>query len=249
MLCDRKEFAFLPILREGSTINFMKQERILKYFHQKSHAALTFLSVVIMVVGFCLVWFFSRWALGLLVLSIGALLALFLALRIKDGEVDEAEEEADAEFRRAFEDKFVYGDARKFHQEELKGHQEKKPIYKPSFIVTGDSLLRRTGSDGKLRTSVYQSLGMIMTEEELYVGVKLTDLIDTAFREPIFAKWKFGELSGMEVCSPVEAHMEFVRLLAADGGELIRFQIPADAETDEILTDVNSRAKKAGELV
>ena len=227
----------------------MKQNRILKYFNQKPHTVFQVSAVVVAVIGFCFVWFLNWWSRGLFLICVGLLMFLVLSLQIKDGELDEASRAFHQSFCKSFEETYIYGDTRKFHQAELKGEPEKEAIYFSGYLLTGDGILSRTGSDGKIRTSVYQSVGIIVGDHSLCIGVQTFNLIDSLYAAPTMAEWKYDKLSRVELLDPVNIHTTHMRILDADGGELIRFQISADAQTDEIICRINAHIQKAHEPV
>lgn len=222
----------------------MKKNRIARYFKQRPYTAIQIAAVVAALVGFCLVWFWGRWALGLSLVFVSLLMFLPISLQTKDEELDTAAMEFQKKFSQVFEEAYIYGDIRKLHQAQLNGKQEKAAIYLSDYLLKSDGLLSRTGKDGKVRTSVYQCVGVILHDRSVCVGVQTMNLIDRLYRPPVMAEWKYRELSGAELLDPVNIHATHMRILDTEGRELIRFQVPADAQSDEIVARVNALVQK-----
>lgn len=226
------------------------QNRIEKYFSQKSHSMSLFIAVILMVAGFCVIILLPPhyWALGLALMASGGLIWLMLNLQVKDSELSEVAKAAQAKFSESFEYEFIYKDTRKLHQNDLRGIRHKEPIYESGYLMSGEGLLTRRGGDGKMRSSAYQCVGMIKEDDSISLGVQNFSLIGGEESRPDFQKYSYSELSRVAL-GPANAqwHLTTMTVYSEDDEPLMQFQMRADAQTDELVADINAKIHKAHE--
>lgn len=229
----------------------MDEKRILKYFSQKSHSLITLIAVLLLCLGFCVILLLppSFWALGLLMMLAGALMFIVLSVQIKDSEVDEAVAAVMETFRKAFEEQFIYYDTRKLHQAELHGQYHKEPIYASGYLTGVEGLLIRRGNDSKTRTSVYQCVGILEEEDSIRFHVQNFSLVGGGKDQPQTLNIAYTELSRVALGeSFAQMHLTTMEIYGKEGNDcLLRFQMPADAKTDDLVADINAKIHKAHE--
>ena len=228
----------------------MDGNRIKKYFSQKPQTFLTVLAAILVAVGFfflvILPWAFD--APGIAMILAGAVLFVIVNLQIKDGELSEAAKEVLGKFREKFEYEFIYRDTKKLHQAALQGIQHKEPIYESSYLASGEGLLSRKGNDGKIRTSVYQCVGILMESDFICFGMQNFSLIGGENTEPVLMKEYYCDLSRVVLGESIPAmHLVTMEFLDESGECLMRCQMKADAQTDDLLADINNKIQKAHE--
>ena len=153
-----------------------------------------------------------------------------------------------AKFKEKFEYEFIYRDTRKLHQAELRGIQHKEPVYESSYLVKGEGMLSRKGSDGKIRTSVYQCVGLLMEEHFLCLGVQNFSLVGEGDTEPSLMKVYYEDLSRVVLGENYpQMHLVLMEIYNEDGSLLMSCQMKADAQTDELVADLNNKIKKSHE--
>lgn len=228
----------------------MDAKRIKKYFSQKSHTVFTVIAIALIALGFCfLILLNGRLdALSVAMMFVGAVIFLIQNLQIKDSELSEAAKEVLAKFKEKFEYEFIYRDTRKLHQAELRGIQHKEPVYESSYLVKGEGMLSRKGSDGKIRTSVYQCVGLLMEEHFLCLGVQNFSLVGEGDTEPSLMKVYYEDLSRVVLGENYpQMHLVLMEIYNEDGSLLMSCQMKADAQTDELVADLNNKIKKSHE--
>jgi len=226
------------------------QNRIEKYFSQKSHSFSTLIAVALLVIGFCVILLLPArfWALGLVLMAAGGLIWLLLNLQIKDSELSEAAQTAQATFKEKFEYEFIYRDTRKLHQAELRGIRPKEAIYESSYLMSGEGLLTRRGGDGKMRSSVYQCIGILMEDDHICLGTQNFSLIGGEETQPVLNKYPYSALSRVTLGEAVaQWHLTTMAVYGEDGTVLMNFQMRADAQTDDLVADINNKIQKAHE--
>jgi len=231
----------------GCGKNIMDANRIKKYFSQKPHTVSTIIAVALACIGFAIIILLPGHftPFGLALMFVGAILFLALSLQIKDSELSEAAKEVLAKFREAFEYEFIFRDTRKLHQAELNGVHHKDPVYESSYLASGDGLLTRRGGDGKIRSSVYQCVGILMEESYICIGTQNFSLIGGEETQPTLMKMAYGELSHVALGESIpQMHLVTMGVYAADGTCLMNFQMRADAQTDDLVADINAKIAK-----
>ncbi len=226
----------------------MDANRIKKYFSQKPKTLWTVIAGVLVVVGFFFL-IFLPWQYdtpGIAMMIAGAIVFLLVNLQIKDGELSEAAKEVLAKFQEKFEYEFIYQDPRKLHQAQLQGIHHKDPVYESSYLVAGEGLLSRRGNDGKIRTSVYQCVGLIIEDTHLCFGVQNFSLIGGEQTAPTLMRLTYSELSRVALGEAYpQMHLTTMGIYGAGGECLMRCQMKADAQTDELIADINNKIRKA----
>lgn len=228
----------------------MDANRIKKYFSQKPLTFLTVIAIVLVALGFCFLILMNGMldALSVAMMFVGAILFLIVNLQIKDSELSEAAKEVLAKFSEKFEYEFIYKDTKKLHQAAIQGIQHKEAVYESSYLATGEGLLSRKGNDGKIRTSVYQCVGFLIETDYICFGVQNFSLIGGEDTEPILIKERYGDLSKVVLGEAFpRMHLVTMEIYDESGECLIRCQMKADAQTDELVTDINNKIHKAHE--
>lgn len=228
----------------------MDAKRIKKYFSQKPLTFLTVIAIVLVALGFCFLILMNGMldALSVAMMFVGAILFLIVNLQIKDSELSEAAKEVLAKFSEKFEYEFIYKDTKKLHQAAIQGIQHKEAVYESSYLATGEGLLSRKGNDGKIRTSVYQCVGFLIETDYICFGVQNFSLIGGEDTEPILIKERYGDLSKVVLGEAFpRMHLVTMEIYDESGECLIRCQMKADAQTDELVTDINNKIHKAHE--
>ncbi len=228
----------------------MDANRIKKYFSQKPLTFLTVIAIILIAVGFCFLILMNGMldALSVAMMFVGAVLFLIVNLQIKDGELSEAAKEVLGKFREKFEYEFIYRDTRKLHQAALQGIQHKEPVYESSYLASGEGLLSRKGNDGKIRTSVYQCVGLLLETDFICFGVQNFSLIGGEATEPILLKEYYRDLSRVVLGEAIpQMHLVTMEIYSSDDECLLRCQMKADAQTDELVADINNKINKAHE--
>lgn len=228
----------------------MDANRIKKYFSQKPLTFLTVIAIVLVAVGFCCLILMNGMldALSVALMFVGAVLFLIVNLQIKDSELSEAAKEVLGKFREKFEYEFIYRDTRKLHQAALQGIQHKEAVYESSYLATGEGLLSRKGNDGKIRTSVYQCVGFLMETDFICFGVQNFSLIGDEGSEPILMKEYYRDLSRVVLGEVIpQMHLVTMEIYSDDDECLLRCQMKADAQTDDLVADINNKINKAHE--
>lgn len=232
----------------GKTI--MDANRNKKYFSQKPHTVITVIAVALIALGFCFLILLNGMLdpLSIAMMFVGAILFLFVNLQVKDSELGESAKEVLAKFTKEFEEEFIYRDTRKLHQAELQGFQHKDPVYESSYIAEGEGLLTRRGSDGKIRTSMYQCVGILMETDYICIGTQQFSLIGGAATQPTMMRVEYGELSHVALGEAIpKMHLTTMEVYGEDGTCLMKFQMRADAQTDDLVADINAKIKKCRE--
>lgn len=225
----------------------MDANRNKKYFSQKPHTVLTVISIALIAIGFCLLILFNgRFdPLSIALMFVGAILFLFVSLQIKDSELGESAKEVQAKFREDFEEEFIYRDTRKLHQAELQGFRPKEPVYESGYLSEGEGLLTRRGGDGKIRTSMYQCVGMLIEEDFICIGTQNFSLIGGEKTPPTMMKIYYEDLSRIALGETIpQMHLVTAEVYDAEGTQLMKFQMRADAQTDELVADINNKIQK-----
>lgn len=228
----------------------MDAKRIKKYFSQKPLTFLTVIAIVLVALGFCFLILMNGMldALSVAMMFVGAILFLIVNLQIKDSELSEAAKEVLAKFSEKFEYEFIYKDTKKLHQAAIQGIQHKEAVYESSYLATGEGLLSRKGNDGKIRTSVYQCVGFLIETDYICFGVQNFSLIGGEDTEPTLIKERYGDLSKVVLGEAFpRMHLVTMEIYDESGECLIRCQMKADAQTDELVTDINNKIHKAHE--
>lgn len=228
----------------------MDANRIKKYFSQKPLTFLTVIAIILIAVGFCFLILMNGMldALSVAMMFVGAVLFLIVNLQIKDGELSEAAKEVLGKFREKFEYEFIYRDTRKLHQAALQGIQHKEPVYESSYLASGEGLLSRKGNDGKIRTSVYQCVGLLLETDFICFGVQNFSLIGGEATEPTLLKEYYRDLSRVVLGETIpQMHLVTMEIYSSDDECLLRCQMKADAQTDELVADINNKINKAHE--
>ena len=228
----------------------MDAKRIKKYFSQKPLTFLTVIAIVLVALGFCFLILMNGMldALSVAMMFVGAILFLIVNLQIKDSELSEAAKEVLAKFSEKFEYEFIYKDTKKLHQAAIQGIQHKEAVYESSYLATGEGLLSRKGNDGKIRTSVYQCVGFLIETDYVCFGVQNFSLIGGEDTEPTLIKERYGDLSKVVLGEAFpRMHLVTMEIYDESGECLIRCQMKADAQTDELVTDINNKIHKAHE--
>ena len=228
----------------------MDANRIKKYFSQKPLTFLTVIAIILIAVGFCFLILMNGMldALSVAMMFVGAVLFLIVNLQIKDGELSEAAKEVLGKFREKFEYEFIYRDTRKLHQAALQGIHHKEPVYESSYLASGEGLLSRKGNDGKIRTSVYQCVGLLLETDFICFGVQNFSLIGGEATEPILLKEYYRDLSRVVLGEAIpQMHLVTMEIYSSDDECLLRCQMKADAQTDELVADINNKINKAHE--
>lgn len=226
------------------------QNRIEKYFSQKSHSFSLLIAVALLILGFCVIILLPPhfWALGLTLMAAGGLIWLFLNLQIKDSELGEAARAAQAAFKEKFEYEFIYRDTRKLHQAELRGIRHKEPIYESSYLMSGEGLLTRRGGDGKMRSSVYQCVGILKEDDYICFGTQNFSLIGGEESAPVLNNYPYTALSRVALGEADDRwHLTTMTVYTEGGTALMTFQMRADAQTDDLVADINAKIQKAFE--
>ena len=229
----------------------MDANRIKKYFSQKPPTVITVIAVVLIALGVCFLVLLNGMldALSIGLLFIGALLFVFTSLQIKDSELGEAAKIVLAKFREAFEYEFIYQNTRKLHQAELQGLHHKEPVYESSYLAEGEGLLMRRGSDSKLRTSVYHCVGILMEENYICFGTQNFSLIGGEESKPNLMRADYSELSRVELGKTFpEMRLVCMTVYGVDGDVLMSCQMRADAQTDDLVADINAKIQKHQEV-
>ena len=225
----------------------MDANRNKKYFSQKPHTVITVIAVALIALGFCFLILLNGMldALSIGLMFVGAILFLFVSLQIKDSELGEAAKELLAKFRKDFEEEFIYRDTRKLHQAELQGVHHKEPVYESSYIAEGEGLLSRRGGDGKIRTSMYQCVGILMETDYICIGTQDFSLIGGKATTPVLMRIGYDELSHVALGKAIpQMHLTTMEVYDASGACLMSFQMRADAQTDDLVADINVRIQK-----
>ena len=228
----------------------MDAKRIKKYFSQKPLTFLTVIAIVLVALGFCFLILMNGMldALSVAMMFVGAILFLIVNLQIKDSELSEAAKEVLGKFSEKFEYEFIYKDTKKLHQAAIQGIQHKEAVYESSYLATGEGLLSRKGNDGKIRTSVYQCVGFLIETDYICFGVQNFSLIGGEDTEPTLIKERYGDLSKVVLGEAFpRMHLVTMEIYDESGECLIRCQMKADAQTDELVTDINNKIHKAHE--
>lgn len=228
----------------------MDTNRIKKYFSQKPHTVSTIIAVLLACLGFAVIILLPGHftPLGLAMMFAGAILFLILSLQIKDSELSEAAKEVLGKFREKFEYEFIFRDSRKLHQAELQGIHHKDPVYESSYLAAGEGLLTRRGGDNKIRTSVYQCVGMLMEDEHICLGVQNFSLIGGEQTEPTLMRLYYSDLARVALAEEIpQMHLVTMEVYQRDGECVFRCQMKADAQTDELVADINNRISKFAE--
>ena len=228
----------------------MDANRIKKYFSQKPKTAWIVVASILIAIGIFFIvilpWSFD--APGMALIFIGAVVFIVVNLQIKDGELSEAAKEVLAKFREKFEYEFIYRDTRKLHQAALQGIQHKEPVYESSYLAVGEGLLSRKGNDGKIRTSVYQCVGFLMENDFICFGVQNFSLIGGEVEEPTLTKAYYCDLSRVVLGEMIpQMHLVTMEIYSDDGQCLLSCQMKADAQTDDLVADINNKIQKAHE--
>ena len=226
----------------------MDANRIKKYFSQKPMTLLTVIAIALVAIGFCFLILMNGMldALSVALMFVGAVLFLIVNLQIKDGELSEAAKEVLGKFREKFEYEFIYRDTKKLHQATLQGIQHKEPVYESSYLANGEGLLSRKGNDGKIRTSVYQCVGFLMETDFICFGVQNFSLIGGEDTEPTLMKEYYRDLSHVVLGEAIpQMHLVTMEIYSDDGECLIQCQMKADAQTDDLVADINNKINKA----
>ncbi len=229
----------------GKTI--MDANRNKKYFSQKPHTVITVIAAALIALGFCFLILLNGMldAMSIALMFVGAILFLFVNLQVKDSELGEAAKEMQAKFSKAFEDEFIYRDTRKLHQAELQGIHHKEAVYESSYLAEGEGLLTRRGSDGKIRTSMYQCVGILMENDYICIGAQNFSLIGGEMTPPTLMRAEYGELSHVALGEAIpRMHLTTMEVYGADGTCLMKFQMRADAQTDDLVADINAKIRK-----
>ena len=225
----------------------MDANRIKKYFSQKPHTVSTIIAVALACIGFAIIILLPGHftPFGLALMFVGAILFLVLSLQIKDSELSEAAKEVQAKFKETFEEEFIYRDTRKLHQAEMQGIHHKDPVYESSYLATGEGLLTRRGGDSKIRTSVYQCVGILMEDAHICIGTQNFSLIGGEETQPNLMRLAYSELSRVALGEAIpQMHLTTMEVYAADGTCLMKFQMRADAQTDDLIENINVKIKK-----
>lgn len=226
------------------------QNRIEKYFSQKSHSLSLLIAVALLILGFCVILLLPPqfWALGVILLGAGAVIWFLLNLQIKDSELGEVARTAQASFKEKFEYEFIYRDTRKLHQAELRGVHHKEAIYESSYLMSGEGLLTRRGGDGKMRSSVYQCVGILQEDDHICFGTQNFSLIGGEETKPALNSYPYATLSRVALGEAVALwHLTTMTVYGEDGTALMTFQMRADAQTDDLVADINAKIHKAHE--
>ena len=226
----------------------MDANRIKKYFSQKPKTLWTVIAAVLVAIGIFFIvilpWSFD--APGMALIFVGAVIFLVINLQIKDSELSEAAKEVLAKFREKFEYEFIYRDTKKLHQAALQGIQHKEPVYESSYLAEGEGLLSRKGNDGKIRTSVYQCVGLLMETNFICFGVQNFSLISDEQTEPILMKEYYSDLSRVVLGEAIpQMHLVTMEIYSSEDECLLRCQMKADAQTDDLVADINNKIQKA----
>lgn len=225
----------------------MDANRIKKYFSQKPHTVSTIIAVALACIGFAIIILLPGHftPFGLALMFVGAILFLVLSLQIKDSELSEAAKEVQAKFKETFEEEFIYRDTRKLHQAELRGFRPKEPVYESSYLMSGEGLLTRRGGDGKFRSSMYQCVGILKEEDYIGFGVQNFSLIGDESPDATLLKLSYDELSHVALGEAVaQWHLTTMGVYDIDGNCILNVQMRADAQTDELVADINAKIKK-----
>ena len=226
----------------------MDANRIKKYFSQKPMTLLTVIAIALVAIGFCFLILMNGMldALSIALMFGGAVLFLIVNLQIKDGELSEAAKEVLGKFREKFEYEYIYRDTKKLHQAALQGIQHKEPVYESSYLANGEGLLSRKGNDGKIRTSVYQCVGFLMETDFVCFGVQNFSLIGGEDTEPTLMKEYYRDLSHVVLGEAIpQMHLVTMEIYSDDGECQIQCQMKADAQTDDLVADINNKINKA----
>ena len=229
----------------------MDTNRIKKYFSQKPHTVITVIAVTLVVLGVCFLVLLNGMldALSIGLLFVGAVLFIFTSLQIKDSELGEAAKIVLAKFREDFEFEFIYRDTRKLHQAQLQGLTHKEPVYESSYLAEAEGLLKRRGGDGKIRTSVYHCVGILMEEHYICFGTQNFSLIGGEVTKPTLMRVDYSELSHVALGEAFpEMRLVTMAVYGADGEVLMNCQMRADAQTDDLIADINAKIKKHQEV-
>ena len=229
----------------------MDANRIQKYFSQKPKTLWTIIAAALIAIGFFFIvilpWSFD--APGMALIFVGAVIFLLINLQIKDSELGEAAKIVLAKFREAFEYEFIYQNTRKLHQAELQGIHHKEPVYESSYLAEGEGLLMRRGSDSKLRTSVYHCVGILMEENYICFGTQNFSLIGGEESKPNLMRADYSELSRVELGKTFpEMRLVCMTVYGVDGDVLMSCQMRADAQTDDLVADINAKIQKHQEV-
>ena len=226
----------------------MDANRIQKYFSQKPKTLWTIIAAALIAIGFFFI-FILPWSFdapGMALIFVGAVIFLLINLQIKDSELSEAAKEVLAKFREKFEYEFIYRDTKKLHQAALQGIQHKEPVYESSYLAEGEGLLSRKGNDGKIRTSVYQCVGFLIESNFICFGVQNFSLISAEQTEPILLKEYYSDLSRVVLGEAIpQMHLVTMEIYSSEDECLLRCQMKADAQTDDLVADINNKIQKA----
>ena len=218
----------------------MKDPKITKYFSQKSHPFAIVFGVVLIIVGFC-VWLFLYWpGLCMPLIFAGVVILLWLNMQTKDSEVDAVCSKYETDFRQLFEEHFSIRDGRKrdyFGQSAI-------PIYTTTYLAEGAHVLSRCGSDGRLRTSVCQCVGIMIGVEEVSLGQQTCSLIGGDVYAPILVTYAFLELSEAVLSESTLPHMAWLTVYDAKREAVFHAQVSNDAESENAVQSINARIQK-----
>ena len=229
----------------------MDANRIKKYFSQKPHTAVTVIAVILIALGVCFLVLMNGMldAMSVALIFVGAVLFIFTSLQIKDSELGEAAKIVLAKFQEDFEFEFIYRDTRKLHQAQLQGITHKEPVYESSYLAEAEGLLKRRGSDSKIRTSVYHCVGILMEEHYICFGTQNFSLIGGEVTKPNLMRADYSELSHVALGNTIpEMHLVYMAIYGADGELLMNCQMRADAQTDDLVADINAKIQKHQEV-
>lgn len=238
-------------IRKCDIMNYARNE---KYFGQKPSSIPTLISALMIGVGILLLllsftrgFHYAFYALAFL-LTVGGVViwAVFSNIKIKDSEIDDELVKIREGFASDFDERFGQKNAARIKFEQTYGpkstsvREEKyEPVFFDTYWFEGDGTLRRDGSDGRARSSVYSSSGYVLKKDRICIGRRLSSLISPDRpEEDFFAEYAYSELTGAAIeagekvgrtGTAVYGHL----MITAADGTVVSLPVIADAAADE----------------
>ena len=216
----------------------MKDQQITKYFSQKTHPIIMILGVALIIVGFCIWWFLYWVGLSMPLILVGVVILILLNMQTKDSEVDALCSKLENDFRKSFEERFENSKNREYVA------QNAAPLYTTTYLADGYGILTRCGSDGRIRTSSCQCVGILLGSTEVKFGQQTFSLIGGDTYAPIFSSFAFSELSEVVLRESVSPHTVIMEVCDILGEIVFQAQISNDAESELTVQNINARIRR-----
>lgn len=219
----------------------MKDPKITKYYSQKTHPVAMILGVAMIIAGFC-VWLFLYWpSVSMPLMLAGAVILLLLNMQTKDSEIDALCGKLEAGFRQAFEEQLTTRGQGGWGSAEQVG----TPLYTTTYLTEGNGILTRRGNDGRVRSSLCQSVGILMENADVKLGRQMFSLISGEAYTPIFSVYAFSELSDVALRESMAPHTVIMEVYDIAGETVFRAQVSNDANIELTVQNIRARIQKA----